>query len=356
MKPFFLLFILSISTYTIAQTGKLQTANIDTNFSWHNSTLTERDSFYFNMPIVKYSKYKTHFRISLSNQTIDLFSNNNISFQGLLTNKIIAYKLVKTDLGETNKANHYVFQKIEIDSVLSTTIANKLLLSEQYNIPTDDLIPHWTKWYLHCGGIRFQFKLDDSYSEQSFHCPWSQPDTIMYVDIITSNYKLIKEELDLEKHHDDFFSLLPKGCTYSRDGSTKMYKLTETEIESLARGNPRREHLKSIKDTVDNYIKSELKKQNIELNGMSCFKPYYIIYDKNGDLKKVDILNHQKPKLSDGLSLYLEEKRELRKCKKLVKRVFKKIDLSGFDLRYGIRRIVSFVGEGELKFYDNTKY
>lgn len=341
-----------------AQTDELKTVELDTNFNWRNSTLAELDSFYYNLPVVENSQYLTHFRISLSGQTIDFFSRDNESFQGLLTNVITEYRPVKKEWGKSSESSNYVFQKTMINSTLSTNIAKKILQSGQNLIPTDSLIPSWNKWYLHCGSIKFQFKLGENYSEQSFHCPWSQPDTTMSAEVIVSNYELLETELELKKAYDDFQSKLAKGKTYSRNGYMMMYIMTKEQNEAWKKDKPRRDYLKAKKDTIDNYLNLQLDslQATFDSTDYSCNTSYHLTFAKNGRLK--DIWTHPdgKMKIGDGLSRYIEDRIEIRRCYRQIKRIFKKVNLGSFDLEYEVYRTFHFdLGDGWM-ITDDTIY
>ena len=285
MKQILLLLTLVTSTGLPAQIADLETVKVDTDFAWRNSTLAERDSFYFNLPVLRNSHFKTHFRVSIPSQTIDFFSNDNDRFQGLLVNKTTEYKSTKTEWGKRTKAYRYVFQKVAIDTALSTTIAKQILKSCQDAIPTDTLIPSWSKWYLHCGSMEFQFMINRKYHAESFHCPWSQPDTTEFAEVIVSNYELIKCELDLDRRFDEFEAQLTRGKTYSRDGHIMTYLMTQRESKAWSKGELRRGYLQSIKDTIDSYLNFKLDSLEAawDTTNFSFYGEYNLTFGKNGN-------------------------------------------------------------------------
>lgn len=67
---FFLLLTICVS----GQENELRTKLIDENYSWRNATAEQLDSFYFDLQPVQTTKFKSHFRISLTGQTIDFYS------------------------------------------------------------------------------------------------------------------------------------------------------------------------------------------------------------------------------------------------------------------------------------------
>ncbi len=103
-------------------------------------------------------------------------------------------------------------------------------------------------------------------------------------------------------------------------------------------------------------MKSEIAKQKIQFSEIDCFEDYQLIFNVNGKLEKVKVSEYDKPKISNGLDFYFEDKREIRKCKKMIKQIFKEIDLSSFNLKYKINRTLSFGYEKEIQLRDNTIY
>jgi hypothetical protein len=168
---------------------------------------------------------------------------------------------------------------------------------------TFTLIETWTRWYLHCGSLNFEIKNDGKYLEQSFHCPWSQPDSVKFKDVILSNYDLMKRELKLDSIYQSFWSHLPKGKTYSRSGYGMTYLMTDGQEAAWKKDQPRRDYLKSLKDTIDNYLNFKLDSLQATYDSTKyyCYDSYHLTFSKNGKLK--DIWTHPsgKMKISDGL-------------------------------------------------------
>lgn len=353
---FIILSFLLFSLQGIAQNFPLKSTRLNNNYTWRNSTLAERQHYYLELPMVQNSDYKTHLRVILIGQIIDFFSADNLSFKGTLTNKIIEYKSSKNKRSRESEEFQIVYHTQKLDSSVSTLLANQLLKSGQYDIPTDSLIKDWNHGYLHCESIDFHFKIDNSYKEKSFSCPWNQSDSIDFKAVILSNLRLLEKELSLEARYNRFESLLKRGITYSRDGYRLMYRMTDREIAAWKKDEPRRKYLKSIKNSLDNYLETELSKQNISLDKIDCIEDYYVTFGTNGKLESVLVSPKDRPTLSYGLGDYFEERQETRKCRKKLKHIFRNIDLSSFNLKYKIRRIVSFWGKGEIRVREATFY
>ena len=305
---------------------------------------------------VQKTEHVFYFRLRLSGQTIDIFSQDRKIFRGVISNSIKEYEQIKTADEYRTKATKLYVENIEIDSSLAKTLAFQILESGQLFIPTDTLISSWTRWYLHCGSLIFEIKNESNYVKQLFHCPWSQPDAVEFKDIILSNYNLLTQELKLDSIYQVFMSQLPKGKTYSRSGYGMTYMMTDKQEEAWEKDRPRRDYLKSLNDTINNYLITELKKQKIQFNNINCFQDYRLTFNENGKLSKHKVSDYSKPNLSDGLGFYLEDKRGIRKCKKRIRKVFREIDLSSFNLKYKAYRTLSFGFGGQVHLRDDIFY
>lgn len=355
-----LAFILTL-TFSVAVYGQqLQYKKIDKDYSWRTATKSQIDSFYYELNPIQTSEKQTHIRISLTGQIVDIFSNDGENYEGVLTNIITeySYRKVKGQEYEESIENQEVFQKIGMDKAKVKYVFDSLITSRQLEIPTDSLIPNWNTYFLHCGSIHFQYKIDGHFKTQKYFCPWSQNDTVAYKSIIVGNYNLIKTTFNIDSLYKQFENELPKGKSYSRDGYRMMYKMTDKESENWAKSKPRRDYLKSIKDTVDNYIDLRLNNQEIELDNIDCFESYQLVFGTNGKLKKVDVVEYDKPKLRNSLGLgdFLEDKREIRKCKKKINEIFSEINLSFLNLEHEIYRTFSFDHNEKFQLRDNTMY
>ena len=122
------------------------------------------------------------------------------------------------------------------------------------------------------------------------------------------------------------------------------YIMTEKQEEAWKKDKPRRDYLKSIKDTIDNYINFKLDSLQATSNLMkfSCFDSYHLTFSKNGKLKKIWTSPEDNMKIGDGLSFYIEDKLEIWKCRKKIKKIFKLINLKSFHLRYELYRTFYF--------------
>lgn len=349
-----------MAIFASGQENGLRTKLIDENYTWRTVSSEQLDSFYFDLQPIQTTKFKSHFRISLTGQIIDFYSSDNSKYHGKLTNYSTEYISVKNKDNDydQNKEYQYVIEQIDLEQSNVENIVEKFIRTGQPEIPTDTLIASWQRNFLHCNGLIFQFNINGKYTKQTFHCPWGQNDSVEFKNIILNNYQTLKSTFQLDSLYDSFESKLPKGKTYSRDGYRMMYKMTDRQSESWKKSQPQRDYMKSIKDTVDNYINSELKKRNIELNKIECFEDYRLTFGKNGKLKNVNLSAYDKPTLkkSLGLSDYLEDKREIKKCRRKIKQIFRDIDFSFLNLETEIYRTFSFGLNNEIQLRDDTIY
>lgn len=355
-----LAFILTITVSVAVYGQQHQHKKVNNDYSWRTATKSQIDSFYYDLNPIQTSEKQTHLRISLTGQIVDIFSSYGKNYEGVLTNIITEYssKKGKKRKYEESFASQKVFQKKDLDNTKVKYVFDSLIASSQLEIPTDSLIPNWNMNFLHCGSIHFEYKIDRKFKTQSYFCPWSQSDTVSYKSIIVGNYDLIKTTFNLDSVYKQFENELPKGKSYSRDGYRMMYKLTDKESETWAKAKPRRDYMERIKDSVDNYIDLKLSNQEVKLDEIDCFENYQLVFGKNGKLKKIDVFEYDKPKLRNSLGLgdYLEDKREISKCKKKIKELFSEIDLSFLNLEYRIYRSFSFDHKGKYRLNDDTMY
>lgn len=357
---FIILFFVFYSIFVQGQNSVLQTKLIDENYSYPKILSNQLDSFYFGLQPINKTKYKYHIRISLTGQIIDFYSSNNIDFLGTLINYTIEYKTVKDKENDSNKsmAYQYVIEHINLEQLLVDSIVKKILITGLSKIPTDSLINSWQLRFHHCNNLIFQFNLNGKYTEQIFHCPWEQEDTIKFKKEILDNYQTLKSLFKLDSLYEDFESKLSKGKTYSKDGYEMRFIMTNKQLRNWSKSKPKRDFMKMVKDSVDTYIDKELKKQKIEVKDVNCFQYYRLTFGINGKLKKVTTSRYETPKLKNslGLSDYLADKKEIRKCKLKVIQIFKKIDLSFLNFESEIYRTFSFENNNEYLLIDDTMY
>ena len=349
MKTFLIIIInLLFVSFANGQKNGLCSKEINEAYTWQTATTQQIDSFYFNLIPLQQINYPLHIRISISGQIIDLYSLDNLSYNGFLINQTTEYQTKKSS--SISQEYQYFFEKKSLDSVRVKNVIHHIITSGLLEFPTDTLISNWNFMICDCSSIRFQSTINNQYSNQEYYCPWSQNGSMREKKIILEVYDLLKKEFYLDSLYKIFTSKLSGGREYSKDGHIMMYKWTKEESENWEKNRPRRDYLDSIQDTIINYLKIETEKQKIELKEIDCVEDYYMIFDKSGKFKKVE--NHTKYKLRDGYSIseLIEAKQEVKKCKKKMKEIFSQINLSSMDLKYDIFVRCNFDFEKKIRY------
>lgn len=319
--------------------------------------LDEENFYLYNLRSLNQSADSIHFRIITNKQIIDLSKTNNGEFSGFILNRITQYNYQKKDKNELNNKVEF-FQSIPIEFSKVKEIINKLLASKQNDFPTDSLIQNWNNNFLHCNTIIFQTKINDIINRQKYDCIVGQDTANLIASVIIENYKFITDELNLNLLYSSFTDNLPKGNSYSNDGYRMMYLFTQKENDAWLKSKPIRDYLSSKKDTINNLLKLRLKQINIKTEKFTCFQNYNLEFSKQGKLKNLKIAKFDKPTLVNfsDLKEYFEEKKEIRKCKKVIRKIFRNNDWTYLNLKYSIKRSLDFDLNGDPKIYDNTIY
>ena len=345
-----ILFIISL-LFSFKLTAQLQKTKIDFDKMSPTITWEQKDSIYLDLPILTNSLHKNHWRIYLNGQTIDFISEDNINYKAILTNDITEYR----DEEESKRRYKYIFEKIEFDTLTSTKVANKIIASGQLEIPTDSLIPEWRRFFFDCSGVSFQYRLDTVYFTKYYTCLRGQATNTPFLNVVENNIGILEEAFKLDSHYNVFTSKLESGKVYSKDGFMFLSILEPIKpSKKVLRFYSKKQYFDSIIDSIDNFILSKFEPSKIK--NEYCNMEYHIIYSKKGKLKKVKIQKDYKAKLSDGLDFYLEDLKTNRRCKKIMKKILKEIDLSKFNFKYPFDRIVDVSSNGNITLHDYTPW
>jgi hypothetical protein len=299
-----LILFLILNNTASGQQNSLRSKLIDEKYTWKTVSTDQIESYYFDLQPIQTSKFESHFRISLPGQIIDFYTSEKSKYIGTLTNHTTEYKNIK--IKNTNfqefREYQYLIEKIELDTEKVNEIV-EMLISSQIQIPTDSLIPSWQQNFLDYNEIIFQFKIAKKYKKQTYHCIWSQKDDAEFKNTIFNNYQTLNSTFHLDSLYKNFEGKLKNGITYSRDGYIMTNKMTKKQSNIWSKSQPKRDYLKSIKDSVDNYLNSELKKKNIILKDIDCFGDYQLIFSLKGKLKKINLNKQEKPTLKESFGL-----------------------------------------------------
>ncbi|APY09540.1 hypothetical protein BWZ20_15065 [Winogradskyella sp. J14-2] len=302
--------------------------------------------YYFDLLPVEQSENSYHFRYIKSGQVIELYSDDAKNFKGQIVNFIQETKEVKTDYGRDNKPKNYVFEKIMIPEVDASKIGQFMLAFKSHKIPTDSLITDWNFNWLDCGIIKFKHKVGDDISDATFTCAHNQNDSVPYVSKIKKLKDTIANTFQLKVVFDEFTDKLPKGESYIIDGWINMYKLSQKQLEWWEKSKPIREYQKTIKDTIDYYLESELNRLIPNSTELDCFDEYRLTFNKNGRLRSM--------KVDMGFWERMFDK-DYQKCRRILKKAFREIKIDFIDPKYMFYRDLSFGGK-EIYITDPTLY
>ena len=318
---------------------------VNINLFSQNNLLTSNLDFDFDQSIIKDSESKIHIRFIKDCQIVDLQSNNGTDFTGSLINKIVELKKVKTDYGKDLEPHRYIYEIISLNEKASSKIGSQLLAEKVFKIPTDTLIKDWNFNWLDCGSIYFYFKIDNTVNSTEYTCPWSQNDSVIYVNEIKITYDSITSILELKNEFSVFKNKLKKGKSYS-NGFWIMYVMTNKQSKRWEDSKPQRDYLYSIKDTITNYLKIKLNESIKNPTDLDCFDEYYLTFNKKGKLKKVSVTETDFDR---------ESRMEFKKCKKFIKATFKEITIDFVVLKYEFTRKIG-IWNNKVNVSDPTRY
>jgi len=347
MKKLLLTSILFLSILGLfGQTSKLRKKKLRDKYSWENNfTLSEINNFYFKLRPIQSSLYKTHIRIEYLSQVVDLYSKDSLHFEGFLTNIITKYPKDEDVKMNSSKGYAYYFEKIALNSEKAKLVVQKLYETQQPTIPTDSLIPHWNDSYTHCSTLTFEYKIQEKYHKQEYSCLQVQDaDSVAYKEVILSNLKFIKKELNLDTLYNTFKNKLPRGKSYSRNGYFIMYIQTKEEYQAYLKSIPQLKYLNPLRDTITNFIKSELAKLNIEKIKLNNDYALSVSFDKQGNVESVKPVYERR----DDRVSYFKRKKDLKVCKQKFTEIFKKVPVANLKLEYGFSRVFHISNEFKI--------
>jgi len=327
----YILALLFISLSLTAQTG-YKTASLD-NYG--------KAFWDIARPDINTSGYKYYIRYESHNQIVNLYSNNSLNFEG----HVVTYLKEQKKTKKSSFPYRYVYDITNLPDAQCTIIGTKILSEKFYNLPTDDSITGYKKGYFDCWGIEYSFKVKNFKIKKHYTCPWSQTDSINEIKILKANYKLIAGSLQLKKIDDDFQSKLEKGKSYS-DGFSYIYKLSESELAAWNKYKPQSDYLRSKKDTIDTLLKDYLS-ENYDREFTDCFDDFQLEFSKKGKLKKISVTKPFWERMLD---------KDYHRCRRKVKKLFRKFNLKYLNLEYGFSRDLDFNAKGEASIFDRTLY
>ncbi len=159
---------------------------------------------------------KFRFRISTIRQTIEIWTNDYLHFEGRLIN-----------YAETTKSapKKYYRQSTVIDSSLASKIYKLCITKKVFQIPTNDSIAGWVDG-MDGGYSEIEYSLNNKYSHKKYWAPENFPN-IPEAVIINDVYTEIQTILEIHREWSYFIFMLPEVC-FLFDGYTG-YCITKDE-------------------------------------------------------------------------------------------------------------------------------
>lgn len=356
---FRILFILFLLQFTFVFSQNFENIILSVENKLYNKRIgiDEQNEILFNIKPISQNQDSIHFRFIFNQQIVDVIKKKNGENFGFVLNKISQYNYRKKDKNSIKNIFEF-YQFITLKDTQIKEIIDRMIVSNQINIPSDSLISGWNNGYLHCNKVEFQLKIGKTKKDQEYNCPLYQEPTNNSIISVVENVKFIRNKLNLDSIYTSFENNLPKGKSYSSDGDRMMYIMTEKQNNAWKNSKPNRDYLKSKQDTINNYLKSLTSNLNLKGKKINCFENYILTFSPKGKLINVKVSEYDKPKFKNSLGLrdFLKDKTEIRKCKKIIKDIFKNSNFSFVELKHGLTRNISFNLNGIPEITDNTIY
>lgn len=334
--------ILLISLNVFGQEGKLRFTRIDTSCHYNNETKAFLDSFYYDLPDISKSFYKTHIRVGLTGKYVDLFSEDNKNYNGIITNYVIQSLGVKSNNRKVKSkinSDKIIVQKVFLDSVKCSLVAQEVINSGQVQLPS------LSGMGMDCGKVEFTFKIDDFYREQNFSCMYFVKESNSEKAIVDSNLKLLSKNLNLETPYNFLSQIKPSKVIYTyRNGGQNVllvdyrplfYNRRKSRLFTKKRAN--KVYLDSISNSLDSFLQLELVMLIPKAQRKEFYDNYILHFSKRNRLQKVT---------TDFTYFSRDDKKDFRKCRRKLKNVFRIINLDFVHSKFGFDKKLQFDKEG----------
>jgi hypothetical protein len=311
----FLIGFLSLSTF--GQTEKkvnIPTYNDGDTSLWYIWKCERAKTVH--LPSLISDNRKIVFRVWLSDQIVDIWTNDYKTFNGVLTNYAASYA------STTKRTNKSKSGKIYSDQVLldiSLARQNYKLFKTIDSIPSEDSVVGWEQG---CDGVTYCFETSstDTYSFKSYWTPEAQDSSLAEAQLIQSFIDKLYDLLNLEAEYSKFFKTLKPGA-YS-DGSIMItIKLTRKQIRKIQAEAPYYDYLDSISDSLNKYLCDTLTNIFVSYGVYSnSFLDYRLRFSSKNKLTKIIRTDNEYYSFADRFENF-EWKRRIRKA-------FRHVDIS----------------------------
>lgn len=335
--------ILLISLNVFAQEGKLRFTRVDTSCHYGKDKFALLDSFYYDLPDISKSLHQTHIRVRFLGGIVDLFSEDNEKFNGVVTNYV--YQTIEPKDKKVPKSEFIISNKFSLDSINCKNAVNFLLESKQHQFQMKDIDRSWSKGFCDCDVVSYQFKFSDTTITQAFVCPYGQNDSAFGKEIVNANRSFLYQELKLNSLSDSFVGMLPNDCydcSYSFGGNVSFKNartiiLNKRKSKTYGQKRTNKIYLDSISNSLDSFLQLELARLIPKAQRKEFYDNYILHFSKRNRLQKVT---------TDFTYFSRDDKKDFRKCSRKLREVFRKINLAFVHSKFGFDKKLQFDNEG----------
>ena len=279
-----------------------------------------------------------HFRFWTDQQSVDIWTSDGITFNGLVTSYINSY--VENDKKKPSKKTSETFLK---QVSLDTAEARKAFYLTKHiaAIPTDKSIKGWVQGF---DGTEYLIETStlSTYNIRAYWTPTAQDSSLAEAKKIRSFIKDLDSLLGLPRKYNEFFATLKPG-PYT-GGSMLITKLTKKQSEYFKRTKPYRDYLESVRDTLNHYLSDTLTKTFAKYGALQCYDEFFLKFSRNNRLLKITTNSE----FTDR-----EDKKQYRDCKKKIAAAFKLIRIDFVHSQVAYWRELTF-WDGKVDVFDNS--
>lgn len=277
-----------------------------------------------------------YFRFRKSNQIVDIWSEDGEIFKGVIIN--YTYKQKSDDEVQPQNTGRLFLKRIAIDSRICRRIYH---ISENIAaIPTQDSIPGWD-WGTDYSQVTFEIVSPGYYCRKEYKEPknTSVPQAKIVQNVIDSFDTLLR----LQKSFDDFTNSLPFGCCYTLSPFLWLRKLNKAQSMRAKKNQPYLQYLDSISRTLNQYLSDTLTNIFSKKNTIEYTHAFYLKFSRKNKLIKLTAKKEPYDK---------DDRRDYRRCKKMIIQAFRKINLDFVHAQIPYSRELFLTPSANATVYD----
>ncbi|MCO6147341.1 hypothetical protein [Flavobacterium sp. NRK1] len=319
------LVLLFCSLYTIALAQKLHRTAIDTTLvvNEYGGFWDDMQLLYANLPRIKNSPYKYHFRYRENNQVADIYSNDGINFKGRILNNVILENS-DTIKRKENLRDTYIFRYTNVKSDKASQIGQFIIRNKINTIPSRENFPQWNIYSIGGGGISFDFKADEAITHTIYDCPRCQDNTHEDVLKIKKLYFDLRSILNWNQLFVNFNDKLEPG-RYYYDGFFSWDSPIKDKVRKWKKRRRAEGKIAPYIKVIEEHLTTALK--NTNRSELPADGRYKIYFNKKGKVKKVVYDADRYIKVSSYNA-------------KKIKAIFKNNGIKNLNLKYGFVQVL----------------